>query len=98
MTRFTAIAESPIIPRNPFPRTVSVSMGKSAPKAANATREAFSVVSLFSGCGGLDLGFRGGFKALGRSYKRLPFRTDWRVLRKQIRKMGQRFQRLVRLR
>ena len=36
-----------------------------------------SVVSMFSGCGGMDLGFLGGFKVFGRSYKRLPFRIVW---------------------
>lgn len=35
-----------------------------------------SVVSLFSGCGGLDLGFEGGFDFLGANYERLPFRVD----------------------
>jgi DNA (cytosine-5)-methyltransferase 1 len=37
----------------------------------------FSVVSLFSGCGGLDMGFLGGFKSLGKIYDRLPFRIVW---------------------
>ncbi len=37
----------------------------------------YSVVSMFSGCGGMDLGFRGGFRVFGRSYKRLPFRVVW---------------------
>lgn len=37
----------------------------------------YSIVSLFSGCGGLDLGFLGDFEALGRHYTRLPFRIDW---------------------
>lgn len=32
-----------------------------------------SVVSLFSGCGGLDLGFQGGFSVFGKNYPRLPF-------------------------
>ena len=35
------------------------------------------VVSLFSGCGGMDLGFLGGFKFLGKAYDRLPFRIVW---------------------
>jgi DNA (cytosine-5)-methyltransferase 1 len=34
----------------------------------------FSVVSMFSGCGGLDLGFLGGFTYRGSYVKRLPFR------------------------
>lgn len=43
---------------------------------ANAAK-LYSVASLFSGCGGLDLGFRGGFKSLGKSYPRLPFSIDF---------------------
>lgn len=35
------------------------------------------VVSLFSGCGGLDLGFRGGFDFNGANYRPLPFRVIW---------------------
>lgn len=33
----------------------------------------FKVVSLFSGCGGMDLGFRGNFDFLGRHYGKNPF-------------------------
>lgn len=44
--------------------------GKKIPKE-------FSVVSLFSGCGGLDLGFLGGFKFLGKFYDRLPYKVVW---------------------
>ncbi len=36
-----------------------------------------SVISLFSGCGGMDLGFKGGFEFLGKKYKRLPFDIIW---------------------
>lgn len=36
-----------------------------------------SVVSLFSGCGGLDLGFEGGFDVFGNEYGRLPFNIKW---------------------
>ena len=35
------------------------------------------VVSLFSGCGGMDLGFVGGFTFGGRFYDRLPFDIVW---------------------
>lgn len=35
------------------------------------------MVSLFSGCGGMDLGFSGGFEFLGTSYKKLPFSIVW---------------------
>lgn len=34
---------------------------------------AHSVVSLFAGCGGLDLGFTGGFRYLGREFERLDY-------------------------
>lgn len=37
----------------------------------------FSVVSLFAGCGGLDLGFRGGFSFLGKKYAERQFKTEW---------------------
>ena len=30
------------------------------------------IASLFSGCGGLDLGFIGGFDFMGKSYPELP--------------------------
>lgn len=33
----------------------------------------YRVTSFFSGCGGLDLGFRGGFSVLGKKYEPLPF-------------------------
>lgn len=36
-----------------------------------------TVVSLFSGCGGLDLGFRGEFEVLGKEYPKHPFRVIW---------------------
>lgn len=37
----------------------------------------YKVVSLFSGCGGLDLGFKGGFSHLGIEYESLPFEIIW---------------------
>lgn len=36
-----------------------------------------TVVSLFSGCGGMDLGFLGGFNFLGTEYERLKFEIIW---------------------
>lgn len=39
--------------------------------------ETYSVVSLFSGCGGLDLGFKGGFSFLGKEYARNPYDIIW---------------------
>ncbi|ADO07587.1 hypothetical protein HPPC_06895 [Helicobacter pylori PeCan4] len=34
----------------------------------------FTITSLFSGCGGLDLGFCGGFNFLNRHYAKNPFK------------------------
>lgn len=41
------------------------------------TGDCFTVVSLFSGCGGLDLGFKGGFTFLGKEYAAHPFDIIW---------------------
>src|SRR3989344_1936250 len=37
----------------------------------------FSVISLFAGCGGLDLGFVGGFEFLGKKYAKRNFEIAW---------------------
>jgi len=36
-----------------------------------------TIVSLFSGCGGMDLGFLGGFDFLGKKYKKNQFEIIW---------------------
>lgn len=36
-----------------------------------------TVISLFSGCGGMDLGFLGGFSFLGKKFKKLPYEIIW---------------------
>jgi DNA (cytosine-5)-methyltransferase 1 len=41
------------------------------------SRRVYKVVSMFSGCGGMDLGFHGGFHAFGRNYEALPFEVVW---------------------
>lgn len=41
------------------------------------TDEPLKVLSLFSGCGGLDLGFKGGFDYLGDYYGKNPFEIIW---------------------
>jgi DNA (cytosine-5)-methyltransferase 1 len=52
----------------------SITDGEPTPsKAAHS----YSVVSLFSGCGGMDLGFQGGFRFLGRRYAKQPFEIKW---------------------
>ena len=40
-------------------------------------KKPLTVVSMFSGCGGMDLGFTGGFEFMGRSYPQLPFSIIW---------------------
>ncbi len=37
----------------------------------------YTVVSMFSGCGGMDLGFTGGFEVFGRRYRSLLFDIVW---------------------
>ena len=37
----------------------------------------FKVISMFSGCGGMDLGFVGGFEVFGQRYPALPFEVIW---------------------
>lgn len=39
--------------------------------------KAMTVISLFSGCGGMDLGFIGGFKFLGKEYPKTGFKIIW---------------------
>lgn len=37
----------------------------------------YNIVSLFAGCGGLDLGFKGGFLFLSKKYKALNYNVVW---------------------
>lgn len=46
-------------------------------KKDNPKDDSYSVVSLFAGCGGMDLGFEGGFKTLGKKYKKNKFKVTW---------------------
>jgi len=57
---------APTIPAN-FEQIVSRVAGVQIPDEK-------TVVSLFSGCGGIDLGFFGGFGFIGKTYDRLLFR------------------------
>ncbi len=54
-----------------------VSPAQVAAWAVSHEAEKHAVVSLFSGCGGMDLGFLGGFRFGGRLYDRLPFEVVW---------------------
>ncbi len=40
-------------------------------------KEKYKLVSLFSGCGGMDLGFCGGFSFLNEEYKKTKFEITW---------------------
>jgi DNA (cytosine-5)-methyltransferase 1 len=51
-------------------------MQKNKP-TANAKSPKLKVISLFSGCGGMDLGFLGGFEFLGKKYSKNPFEIIW---------------------
>ncbi len=44
---------------------------------AKNTKNKFTIVSLFAGCGGLDLGFVGGFKSNEKKYNKHPFVINW---------------------
>ena len=56
-------------------RRVAVAGGRE--ETGQNTSASFSVVSLFAGCGGMDLGFRGGFDFLGKHYDRHAFNIVW---------------------
>lgn len=45
----------------------------------NVSNNKFKVISLFSGCGGSDLGMLGGFKFLGNDYKKLPIEIVYAI-------------------
>ena len=59
----------------PAPTPFTTFLPETAPRRTVTTK--YSVVSLFSGCGGMDLGFRGDFTLLGRHYDRHPFDIIW---------------------
>jgi DNA (cytosine-5)-methyltransferase 1 len=44
---------------------------------SNQKSRKYNVVSLFSGCGGLDLGFRGDFTVNNKKYPKLNFELTW---------------------
>ena len=46
-------------------------------KLFNGVSPKYRVASLFAGCGGLDLGFQGGFEFLGKKYARTGFGVCW---------------------
>jgi DNA (cytosine-5)-methyltransferase 1 len=50
---------------------------KEPTKKPSITEKKIKVISLFSGCGGMDLGFIGGFEFLGKQYSKTPFDITW---------------------
>jgi DNA (cytosine-5)-methyltransferase 1 len=62
-------------PSQPHQHSDSALSYEAVPAATVKTRH--RVISMFSGCGGMDLGFRGGFRFLGHDYGRLPFDIVW---------------------
>jgi DNA (cytosine-5)-methyltransferase 1 len=65
---------APMLLREEFDRATSVAL----PANGNSKSDKkYTVVSMFSGCGGMDLGFTGGFEVFGRRYRSLPFEIVW---------------------
>ena len=58
-------------------RETSPSYGHPSSPAEKEKQGKYSVISLFAGCGGLDLGFAGGFEYLGKKYSRNDFEVIW---------------------
>ena len=54
-----------------------VDSGELYPVCKRNTPKPISVISLFSGCGGMDLGFMGGFVFLGKKYPKNGFKIIW---------------------
>lgn len=50
---------------------------ESYPARQRQTSKPITVISLFSGCGGMDLGFIGGFDFLGQTYQKTGFKIIW---------------------
>lgn len=66
MNRVLSVAETAVTER-------ALVVAEARPKV----QKTFKVISLFSGCGGMDLGFRGDFECLGKEYARHPFEIIW---------------------
>ena len=60
-----------------FKKDALISPPTLAVKTDYRNQKKYSVVSMFSGCGGMDLGFRGGFEIFGVRYPKLPFEIIW---------------------
>ena len=71
------VIDSPQRPAVSLLEDMAVTNGTSPSRPSHDLRPTRSVISLFSGCGGMDLGFLGGFKFGGHHYERLPFDVIW---------------------
>lgn len=71
----TSLKKKPIRLQTPTPIVRKTSV-VSKPKAVSS-KKTYKIVSLFSGCGGMDLGFTGNFSLFGNNYTRLPFEIIW---------------------
>lgn len=59
------------------PSLFTPSAPKQKPNGKKRLTKPLNVISMFSGCGGMDLGFTGDFKFLDRHYEKLPFKITW---------------------
>ena len=67
-------------PQNPISSTLIFEAKETemSQKRQNSNKkQKIKVISLFSGCGGMDLGFTGGFEFLGKKYTKNPFDIIW---------------------
>jgi DNA (cytosine-5)-methyltransferase 1 len=58
-------------------RNWTIDSEESYPVKKRSIKKPITVVSLFSGCGGMDLGFLGGFDFLGKHYDKTDFNIIW---------------------
>jgi len=58
-------------------RNWAIDSEEAYPVKKRNVKKAITVVSLFSGCGGMDLGFLGGFNFLGESFEKTRFNIIW---------------------
>ena len=58
-------------------KQIPTNLDQTTTMVTNRVVGTFEVVSLFSGCGGMDLGFLGGFEFGGHYYDTLPFTITW---------------------
>ena len=64
-----------LVVREEFEQTGHTAAGTT--NESGGASKSYTVVSMFSGCGGMDLGFSGGFEIFGRRYRSLPFEVVW---------------------